>query len=152
VCSWSAIVDSVAWLEDRAAVEQLAAESARIESEIAGQAQPVGPSAEEVLEESRLQAALSMRRPVSRLTADVSNAAEPAMQLDELKFSSTDRILVTGIVSGNSRREALTALAVFVKRLRALPYMVQDGQDDVAEVQGQRNRFRFRLGMAWRNS
>ncbi len=152
VCSWSAIVDTVAWLDERAAVEQLATESKRIEDEIAGHQQAPGPSPSVVLEETRVQAAMSMRRPVSRLTVDVSNAAEPNVQLDELKFASTDRILVTGIVSGNSRREALTALAVFVKRLRALPYLVQDGQDEVGEVQGQRNRFRFRLGMAWRNS
>ncbi|MBL8752904.1 MAG: hypothetical protein JNK15_06340 [Planctomycetes bacterium] len=152
-CSVSAVVDGSAWMAGRDALQVLSAEKQRLEAEIASrQVTTTAPDAATVAADDRLQAALRMRRPTSRLLADVSNAAEPTLQLEELKFASTDRILVTGVVSGKTRREALSTLAVFSQRLRALAYLQPDGQDEVGEVQGQRNRFRFRLGMAWRNS
>jgi hypothetical protein len=153
LCSVSAVVDGTTWLAGRETLQALVVEAQRLEADVAVRsAQGTTQDPVVAADEDRLQEALRLRRPTSRLFADVSNAAEPTVQLDELKFSSTDRILVGGIVSGNTRREALAALAMFSQRLRALPYLEPNGQDEVSEVQGKRNRFRFRLGMAWRNS
>ena len=104
------------------------------------------------MDETRLLAALRLRRPISRLCSEVSNCADASLHLDELKFSSTERIVVTGVVQGESRKGALATLASFSKRLRELPYVQSDGQEEVAEVAGQQSRFRFRLSLSWRNS
>jgi hypothetical protein len=55
-------------------------------------------------------------------------------------------------VEGDSRQEALAALAAFSRRLRGLSYVQADGQEEVGEIDGRSNRLRFRLGMAWRSS
>ena len=151
-CSLSAIVDGKAWITVQDVVEETRAETQRLQAAVAAdESVPVG-NTQQRPEDVRLQTALTMRRPISLLLAQVSNAAEGGLHLEELKFASTDRIVVTGIVEGSSRQQALAALTVFSKRLRDLPYLRADGQDESGEVAGQRNRFRFRLGMAWRNS
>lgn len=101
--------------------------------------------------QSRLERALRMRRPVSRLLAQVSNAAEPGLQLDRLDFASTDRIVVTGLVQGRTRQLALANLGSFGKRLRDLPYLQSDGPDEVGEVEGQPSSYRFKMSFVWRS-
>ncbi|MBL8726929.1 MAG: hypothetical protein JNM25_00770 [Planctomycetes bacterium] len=99
-----------------------------------------------------LRQALGRRRPVSRLLAEVSNAATPDVALDGLQFASSEQVVVSGVVSGPSRAAALAMLAEFAGRVRDLPYLESVGQEDVSEVAGTPSRFRFRLTMAWRTS
>lgn len=99
----------------------------------------------------QLAKAVGMRRPISRLVAEISNHATESILLDGLQFASDERVVVTGVVRGESRTAALATLAEFAEHVRGLPYFDSDGQEDVSEVVGQ-NQFRFRLGMAWRSS
>lgn len=101
---------------------------------------------------AELQRALGLRRPVSRLCAEVSNCATGLVHLEVLQFASKDQVVVSGVVEGRSRKEALAALAEFAKSVGTLPFLVRSAQEDVVEVVGQPNRFRFKLGMAWRVS
>jgi len=149
--SWSAWVDFEARGSLRYSIGQAELEAGRLQQQIAEQQMQAPPPAAPSTDDALLAAACAMRRPVSLLFATVSNAAEPTVQLDELKFASNDRIVVSGTVTGESRREALADLATFGKRLRDIPFVRSDGQDDVTEVAGQRTRFRFKLGLAWRN-
>lgn len=100
----------------------------------------------------QLNAALGLRRPISRLLAEVSNAANDQVRLDGLQFASNERVVLTGVVRDVTRTGALAQLAEFADRVRALPYLEPYGQEDVGEVLGQPSQFRFRLGMAWRDS
>lgn len=100
----------------------------------------------------KLARALGRRRPVSRLLAEVSNAASTDVALDALQFASTERVVVSGVVRGTSRAAALALLATFAGRMYGLPYLASAGQEDVGEVPGLPNHFRFRLSMEWRDS
>jgi Tfp pilus assembly protein PilN len=104
---------------------------------------------------SALDQALLQRRPWSRLLAEVSAAASasvgPDIQVEELKFSATEPLSLVGVVQGGSRRDALAAIASFAKRLGGLPFVQANDQDDITEVARERNCFRFRIGLAWRN-
>lgn len=100
----------------------------------------------------RLQLALSMRRPTSRLVAEISNATTEAIKLDELRFASTDRTVVSGVVDCKTRKEALDAFAAFSEALREFRYVEMSGQEEVGEVPGQPGRLRFKIHLAWRNS
>lgn len=153
VCAALAVVDGAAWLATKPERERLERDRTALERSIAAAgAGPIAAAAAAATAGDRqLDQALSMRRPISRLIAEVSNGAGAGVQLDELRFASIDRVVVAGAAEGASRREALAALARFTERLRALPYVVADGQEEIAEVAGQWNRLRFRLGMAWRN-
>jgi hypothetical protein len=150
--SWSAVVDGTAMLGDRDERLEVQQETRQLEIEIAARAGTDPSALARLPDDARLQTALALRRPISRLLADVSNAATPQLALEELKFGSAERVIVIGVVAGNSRQEALKALAAFGQRLRQLPFLRTDGQDEIVEVAGQPNRFRFRLGMAWRSS
>lgn len=104
-------------------------------------------------EDERLLAqALGLRRPVSRLIAEVSEATRSDVLLDGLQFASNERVVVSGVVRGSSRAAALALLADFARRINALPYLEPAGQEDVGEVPGMPNHFRFRLGLAWRTT
>jgi hypothetical protein len=100
---------------------------------------------------SWLQKAMSMRRPISRLLADVSDCASADLHIEDLKFASTERLLVIGVVKGASRQQALAAIAAFAKRLNEIPYVQTGGDEEIGEVPRLPNCFRFRLGMNWRN-
>lgn len=101
---------------------------------------------------ARMTLALGRRRPISRLVAEVSEAAAADVLLDSLQFASKERVVVSGVVRGTSRAAALALLAEFASRLGGLPYLDGGGQEDVGEVAGMPNHFRFRLGLAWRMS
>lgn len=136
-----------------AAIEQMDEESAdagRRLAELDPDAEAIEPPAPESTE--RLRLALSMRRPVSRLVAEVSNAAAESIKLEELRFASTERTVVAGVVDCRSRKDALNALAAFTDAMRQLPYAELAGQEEVGEVAGQPGRLRFRINLAWRNS
>ncbi len=149
--SWSAWVDFEGQRSLRYAIAQAELEFGKLQQQIADQKVQAPPPSAPSTDDAVVAAACAMRRPVSLLFAQVSNAAEPSVNLEELKFASADRIIVSGSVTGESRREALAVLATFGKRLRDIPFVKPDGQDDVSEVAGQRTRFRFKLGLAWRN-
>jgi hypothetical protein len=151
VLSVSAVVDFQARRSLQWELAQVHAETERVQRQIAESEPPSPPVNEPAADEGLLAAALATRRPVSLLLAQVSNAATASMHLDELRFASADRIVVTGLVGGDSRREALADLAEFGRRLRQIPFLQADGQDEVAEVPGSRNRFRFKLHLAWRH-
>lgn len=57
-------------------------------------AMPIGETAEAGAD--RLDLALSMRRPISRLAAEVSNCANDEVHIEQLQFASTDKVTVTG--------------------------------------------------------
>lgn len=116
------------------------------------EATPAAPAGEVLSAANQLENALRTRRPVSRLVAEVSNAANDAVHLDGLQFATNERIVITGVVKASSRNAALAALAAFTSRLRGLPYVLADGQDEVADVPGTAHCLRFKIGMAWRNS
>lgn len=122
-----------------------------VETHIA-EAMPAAPGGETAPGTSQLDNALRSRRPVSRLVAEVSNAANDMLHLDALQFAGNERITVTGVVKAANRNAALAALTAFTSRLRGLPYVVADGQDEVAEVGGSGHCLRFKIAMAWRNS
>jgi uncharacterized small protein (DUF1192 family) len=148
--SASAVVDGTAvfGISDRAA--EVRAEIARLQAQAAAASAPMGDAA--APSDLPLEAALAMRRPLSLMLAQISNAADPQVHLEELKFASTDRLMVTGIVTGASRRDVLKSVSTFSKRLRDLPYVQPDGRDEIEEVAGRRHQIRFRLGLAWRKS
>lgn len=151
-CSWSGVVDGTAYLGSRSELQAAAASTQQLQNELQELQRAASAQGGETVDETRLLAALHLRRPISRLCSEVSNCADASLHLDELKFSSTERIVVTGVVQGESRKGALATLATFSKRLRELPYVQSDGQEEVSEVAGQQSRFRFRLSLSWRNS
>ena len=102
-------------------------------------------------EKDRLQLALSMRRPISKLLMDVSNCADSEIHVEDLKFASTDRVVVTGIVQGDTRQDALKAIARFSRGLGDIAYVQAGGDEEITEVPRLKNCFKFRLGMKWRN-
>ncbi|HEB54619.1 MAG TPA: hypothetical protein ENI87_15325 [bacterium] len=99
--------------------------------------------------EPMLEEALRMRRPVSRLIADVSNAATPFIHIAEVRFASQGPVVVAGQVDGGDRDGVLAAMSSFSGRLRRLPY-VESLQEEVEEVPGMRDRLRFKLSLTWR--
>lgn len=100
----------------------------------------------------QLARVLGIRRPVSRLCAEVSNCALGLVHLENLQFASKDQVIVSGVVEGKTRKEALASLAEFAKSVGTLPFLVRNAEEDVSEVFGQATRFRFKIGMAWRSS
>jgi len=149
-CTASAIVDTHAGLELREQARAMAAERTELEFVASPRTVPAAPGGE-VADDSWLQTALSMRRPISLLLADVSNCASDELHVEELKFASTERAVVTGVVKGANRQQALAAIAAFAKRLNEIPYVQTGGDEEIGEVPRMANCFRFRLGMTWRN-
>ncbi|MCA8977572.1 MAG: hypothetical protein KDC98_22805 [Planctomycetes bacterium] len=147
--SWSAIVDVRAGFEVEDEVARTDAERLRLEQDLTGLEAIAAPLVETALERKRLDAALGMRRPVSRLIAEISNCATDAIHLESLQFASTATVAVGGVVKGSSRKAALEALTGFVDRLRTLSYLDPDGRDEVSEVPGASNCLRFRIVMSW---
>jgi hypothetical protein len=156
LCSWSALVDGSRLMQTQVVRTELDDELAELSASLAVEgAEPAaaGQLVDDVeAQADRLRTALSTRRPVSRLLAEISNGAGKELHLEELKFTSTERILVVGIVQGRSRQDALASIAAFSERLGKLPYVVLGGEDEINEVARQRNCYRFKLGMTWRNS
>lgn len=152
LCSFSAVTDFQAMTATREQIARADEDHLRLQQEL-GEIQSTFPvPVDTTAAEASLRAALSMRRPVSRLFAEISNSTSPGVRLEELKFASTDRIVVTGLVDSPSRKEALDAFAAFTNRVSNLPYFAADGQEEINEVPLQPGRFRFRLSLAWRNS
>lgn len=150
-CSWSAVIDGQEFLALHHRVDVVETEANRLTNELTALArESAGASAVDPARE-KLQGVLDLRRPVSRLIAEVSNCASGEIHLDELKFASMDRVVVTGVVQAGSRKAALAAMADYTRQLRQLPYLESSGQEEVGEVSGQPNCFRFRLLMSWRN-
>jgi hypothetical protein len=156
--SWSAVVDGRELLRTQAARAAVEREAADLSAELATElgapvaGDPAGSDGAPDAQAERLRTALSTRRPLSRLLAELSNSAGKELHLEELKFTGADRIEVIGIVQGRSRQDVLAAIAAFSERLGRLPYLVPGGDDEIDEVARQRNCYRFKLGMTWRNS
>lgn len=149
-CTASAIVDTTAGMALRSEVQGIAAERAELETADVQPSLPAAPVGE-IADVSWLQKAMSMRRPVSRLLADVSDCASADLHVEDLKFASTERLLVVGVVKGASRQQALASIAAFAKRLNDIPYVQTGGDEEIGELPRLPNCFRFRLGMNWRN-
>ena len=92
-----------------------------------------------------------MRRPLSRLISEVSNSASDEISIEEILFASKSPVVVSGQVEGASRQDALTAMGHFTKKVHALEFVNPQGHDEISEVDGQPNRFRFKFNLAWRN-
>jgi hypothetical protein len=150
LCSGIGAIEAGAWFDKCYELDEVVVDLDQLATAIGGTGKP--PSAAVGEEEVRLDEALRLRRPISRLVADVSNAASPGLVLDELRFASTEKLSITGIVQGDSRQDALAAMANFARQLREITYLQSDGQEEINEVRGERNRFRFHLNLSWRNS
>jgi hypothetical protein len=98
-----------------------------------------------------LTEALTMRRPISRLISEVSNSASAGIFLEEVQFASKSPIVISGKVQGATRQLALAAMGDFTRKVRQMPFVLVNGQDEMSEVAGQPNRFHFKLNLAWRN-
>jgi hypothetical protein len=98
-----------------------------------------------------LQRALSMRRPISRLLAEISNSCGGELHLEEIQFASKSPVVVSGHVEARTRQLALATMAEFTDKVHALPYLEARGQEEVSEVLGRPNHIRFRISLAWRN-
>jgi hypothetical protein len=151
VCSLSAVVDGREFLALHHHVDVAASETQRLSNELAQIARESVNASTVDPEGGKLQAVLNLRRPISRLISEVSNAASEKIHLDELKFASSEKVVVTGVVQAGSRKDALAAMADYSRQLRTLPYLQNNGQEEINEVAGQSNCFRFRLMMSWRN-
>lgn len=149
--SWCAVMDGSAWLAVHGETQEVAVEAQQLNSQLTIQVEPTPVAVGPTVEEERLRGALSMRRPLSKLLSDVSNCADTQLHIEDLKFASTDRIVVVGIVQGASRQEALTAIARFSRQLVNIPYVLTGGDEEITEVPRLKNCFKFRLGMKWRN-
>ena len=150
LCTLSAVVDGKAWLHTAEEHERAARESASTESRLLGEeALLIDPDVPTI--DPALEKALKMRRPVSRLISEVSNAAGADVHLEELAFASTSRLTLTGQVEGQGRKQALAAMGRFTRRLHELEFLLANGQEEIGEVRGQSNRFRFKLSLGWRN-
>lgn len=149
LASYSAVVDGSAWLEARDENAAICSQCDDIQLQIdelaieeGGGASPANP---------HLQHALSMRRPISRLLAEVSNSCGSGLHLDEVQFASRSPVVVSGHVEAETRQQALATMAAFVDKVHALPYLEARGQEEVSEVLGKPNYIRFRMSLAWRN-
>jgi hypothetical protein len=148
----SGFADTRAFLAARNTAALVGSECAHVELRLAKAEAIAGAAVASRAVDSRLEFALSMRRPVSRLIAEISNGATDAVHIEVLQFSSTEKASLSGVVKGGDRQHALAELTRFVNCLRALPYFEPGGDDEVAEVPGQPDCLRFRLDMAWSKS
>lgn len=147
-----ATIESSVWWEAKRQCQLVAQSNEQLQMEQAGLAQSVAERAQPPTGQSKLLSVLQLRRPTSRLLAEVSQCAGGQLHLEELRFASTERTQLVGVVEGDSRTAALAALAEFVRRLRGLPYLEPQGQEEVGEVPGSQNQFRFKIALAWRHS
>lgn len=145
----SAVVDGKAWLELEHARADLVDECVELEAAAAAVAVEVAPAAAPF--DPALERALAMRRPISRLISEVSNSCVDGVNLEQVTFSSTGQLVVTGQVEGLGRQQALAKMAAFTHKLRDLPYLTASGQEEVNEVPGNGQRFRFKVSLSWRN-
>jgi hypothetical protein len=147
--TWCAVADLRAMRDVQAEVQTVGGNARQVESQLANAEAAAAPFVETAAAARRLHAVLGQRVPASRLVAEVSNCAADGIHIEGLQFASTEKVMVAGIVEGPTRKSALETLAGFVDRLRTLPYLVADGQDEVTEVSGSPNRLRFRLVRSW---
>ncbi|MFO1078645.1 MAG: hypothetical protein U1E73_13050 [Planctomycetota bacterium] len=150
--AWFGVGQGRGWLQARREHEVIATRAHEVEVRLAAASGLAAPGGETSVSADQLTRALGTRRPISRLIAEVSNAAGDEIGLDSLQFGGGDRVVVAGVVEAQSRSGALAALSAFTGKLRELAYVVADGQDEVTEVGGMPNVLRFKLGMAWRRS
>jgi hypothetical protein len=147
---YSAIVDGSEWFKASEHVAQVADDCDEVQAQLDDLSG--GAESGSVMNTSpQLAQALTMRRPLSRLIGEISNSVSEGVSLEEIKFASTSSIVVSGQVEGSSRQDALTAMGHFTKKVHALEFVMAEGHDEVSEVVGQLNRFRFKLTLAWRN-
>jgi hypothetical protein len=147
-----AVVDLAVAFVARDQIAAAVAERSGIEAEIAAAAVAAEPEPMPGPEQERLQQALGLRRPISRLLAELGNGAPPAVRLDAVQFGSVERVIVTGTAEAATRLDALMALSEFARHVRGLPFLRGEGQDEVGEVDGVPNRVRFRFSLQWRGS
>jgi hypothetical protein len=152
LCSFSALRDFRALTSLWDGLGKVKAEREQLHRQVLATRDDAPAPALSTADATRLESALGLRRPASRLVAEVCNAAAPGVLLDNLQFASNERVVVSGVVSGPTRTAALAALAQFASSVQGLPYLLAGAQEDVYEVAGEVNQFRFRLGVAWRNS
>jgi len=147
-----AAMESSAWMDLERQCKAVAESNVQLHQEQSVLIRTLSDQEQSEPGQAKLQSVLKLRRPASRLLADVSLCAGEHLHLEELRFASTERTQLIGVVEGDSRTAALAALAEFVRRMRGLPYLEPQGQEEVGEVPGSQNQFRFKIGLAWRHS
>jgi len=145
----SAVVDGNAWMQVRGERDSLCAQCTDLKDELTEMVSS-GEGSDEPTVSPRLTAALTMRRPISRLISEISNSAGAEISIEEIKFASKSTVVVSGLVRGTGRQHALTAMGKFTDKVHARPYLMAMGEDEMSEVVGQPNSFRFKLNLAWR--
>lgn len=147
--AYSAVIDGSAWMNLKQDHQRIAAECQEAQNQLTQRDMEDGQHGA-VDTNSKLGEALSMRRPLSRLIGELSNSAGEEISIEEVKFASKSPIVVSGVVEGTNRRHALSAMGAFTEKVHAMPFIVAGSQDEMSEVDGHANRFRFRLSLAWR--
>jgi Tfp pilus assembly protein PilN len=132
-----------------AQVAQLQAENDRLATEISSfaNAAPAG----ETGPQRRLQQALGTRRPYSLLLAQLCNAAPATCNLLLVDFTRAEEVIVEGVVTGATRRQAVATLGSFVAAVRQLAMVVDDGNNEAGEGDAP-NRLHFRFHLHWRRT
>ncbi|MCR9246608.1 MAG: hypothetical protein NXI31_16365 [bacterium] len=146
------VFEAQKYLDIAEEAERLEADCDRLGQAVLQAQALAAPSGEFAVPDPQLELALSMRRPVSRLVAEVSNLATDRVHVESLQFASTEKVVLAGAVKGQSRQEALAVLSQFVDGLRELPYLQAGRGDEIQEMPGRPNLLRFRIAFSWRNS
>jgi Tfp pilus assembly protein PilN len=128
---------------------QLQAENDQLAREIGsfGNAAPAGETAAQ----RRLQQALVTRRPYSLVLARLCNAAPPTCNLLLVDFTRADEVVVEGVVTESTRRQAVATLGDFVAVVRQIEMVVDDGNNEASEGDAP-NRLHFRCHLHWRRT
>jgi len=146
----SAVFEGLAWSKSRSEEIRLGDERVGLEAARNDLAAPLGDVAL-ASGGAWLQLALTSRRPVSRLFAEVSNGCREGVFLEELTFANRTRLVIAGYVEGQTRTEALGRMAAFTRQLATLEFLHPARQEEVSEIASSNAKFRFRIGLMWRN-
>lgn len=136
----------------QAALTTTRLETERLERELQALTMPQQEEVAVNPEQIRLAGILTARRPLSRLLAAMCGAAPKNVRFEEVQFTAEDRVQVIGIAEGETRLASLLALSELATHMRAIEFLVGDGKEDVAEVEGGQHRMRFKFTMNWRHS
>jgi hypothetical protein len=99
-------------------------------------------------DDERLGTLAGMRRPVSRMVAQVAASVPSELALASLTLARDDRIDLRGVATTTDRRAGLAAIAQLTGRLREVGYLAPDGEE--IRENGETGALAFRILLGWR--